>query len=198
MCSSHPKGNINDTYTYIYIYIYIPEPYPKRNGTVWHGKCETGRNGTIGTRQERNETKRKSVTRHITKRNETENERHGSMRNGMKRKTSDTGLRETERNGNGVKRNRARHGRKRKAVWNGKGCSVICAEVQASCGSFYWSTILLMGFIYGIKYFVQGNLPKTYSLTSWLRQQSAINKSQTKQNQGHGWVDSDTQCHWSR
>ena len=30
-----------------------------------------------------------------------------------------------------------------------------------------------MGFIYGIKYIIfQGNLPKTYSLTSWLRQRS--------------------------
>ena len=31
-----------------------------------------------------------------------------------------------------------------------------------------------MGFIYGIKYIFQANLPKTYSLTSWLRQQSGI------------------------
>ena len=29
-----------------------------------------------------------------------------------------------------------------------------------------------MGFIYGIS--IQGNLAKTYSLTSWLRQQSAF------------------------
>ena len=29
-----------------------------------------------------------------------------------------------------------------------------------------------MGFIYGIKLNFQGNLPKTYFLTSWLRQQS--------------------------
>jgi hypothetical protein len=31
-----------------------------------------------------------------------------------------------------------------------------------------------MGFISGIKYNFQGNLSKTYPLTSWLRQQSAL------------------------
>ena len=72
-------------------------------------RCDTenakrGETVLSGHGKKRNETKRKSVTRHITKQNETENERHGNMRNGMKRKTSDTGLRETERNGNGVKR----------------------------------------------------------------------------------------------
>ena len=34
-----------------------------------------------------------------------------------------------------------------------------------------------MGFIYSVKYIFQGNLPKTYSLTSWLRQQSELQMS---------------------
>ena len=33
--------------------------------------------------------------------------------------------------------------------------------------------VLLIGFIYGIKFKFQGHLPKTYFPTSWLRQQSA-------------------------
>ena len=39
-----------------------------------------------------------------------------------------------------------------------------------------------MGFINGININIQGNLPKTYSLTSWLRQQSTLIPNHVQEN----------------